>query len=87
MSFNNLFLFSVVDCYLLATAVPVWDSNLFGWSRLLLGGLTAEHTTSTFSLVVFFLIPIKHIDADNISSCSRLPINYNLFESQQRHFR
>lgn len=38
--FNKLFLFSVADCCLLTTVVPAWDSDLFGWSRLLLGGLT-----------------------------------------------
>lgn len=52
MSFNKLFLFSVVDCC-------SWDSDLFGWSGLLLGGLTSA-TTSTISFSgIFFLIPIK----------------------------
>lgn len=77
MSFNMLFLFSVVDCCLLTAVVPVWDSDLFGWSGLLLGGPTSALSTSTFPFVVFFLIPIKHVDADIISSLSGWPINYN----------
>lgn len=54
MSFNKLVLFSVGDCCLLTTVVPVWDSDLFGWSGLLLGGLTSALTTSIISSVVFF---------------------------------
>lgn len=56
--------------------VRVWDSDLFGWSGLLLGGLNSALTTSTISLVVFFSVPIKHVDADSISSGSRLALNY-----------
>lgn len=53
-SYDTLVLFSVVDCCLLTTVVPVWDSDLFGWSGLLLGGLTSALTASTFYLVVCF---------------------------------
>lgn len=56
MSFNKLFLFGVADCCLLTTVVPAWDSDLFGWSGLLLGGLTPTRTTSIISLVVFFFL-------------------------------
>ena len=71
MSFNKLLLFSV-DCCLLTTVVPVRASDLFGWSWLLLGGLTSALITSAISLVVFFLIPIKHVGADTISSGGEL---------------
>lgn len=54
MSFNNLFLFSVVDCCLLTAVVPVCDSDLFGWSEPLLGGPASALTASTVSLVVKF---------------------------------